>query len=165
VTREFVMRPLSQRQTRRPAPGRRAEAGFTILETVFALSVTLVVGLGAIGLFLFSASFNAGASDRARALAVAQETLEELRTKSYTDAALAMGTTTTTVERGDDEEGVADLRRFTVERKVEPDPTTTPNDRQKKITVTVTPMAVGGRFNPGPVTLVMLRASLLLGSN
>jgi Tfp pilus assembly protein PilV len=160
------MRPLSQRQTRRPAAGRRAEAGFTILETVIALCVTLVVGLGAIGLFLFAASFNAGASDRARALAVAQQTMEELRTKNYGDASLEAGQTTTTlVARGSDEEGVADLRSFNVEKRVENDPTATPAGRQKKITVTVRPVAVDGRFSPGGVTLVMVRSSLVLGSN
>lgn len=159
-----MTRPTSQRQTRRPAHGRRAEAGFTILETVIALCVALVVGLGAIGLFLFSASFNAGASDRARALAIAQETIEELRTTSYTDAALNGGTTTTTtVERGSDEEGVADLLTFTVVRQVENDTTASPSDRQKRITVTVTPTAVEGRFSPGGVTLVMLRSSVVLG--
>lgn len=159
------MRPTRQRQTRRPAPGRRAEAGFTILETVIALFIALVVGLGAIGLFLFSASFNAGASDRARALAIAQETMEELRTKSYTDAALNVGETSTPVERGSDAQGVADLRTFTVVKKVENDATASPSDRQKKITVTVTPTAVDGRFSPGGVTVVMLRSAVTLGGN
>jgi len=157
------MRPHSQRETRRPAPGERGEAGFTILETVIALCIALVVGFGAIGLFLFSASFNAGASDRARALSIAQETMEGLRAKKYTDAALAAGTTTTTVERGSDEEGAADLRRFTVTKVVENDNTTTPANMQKKITVTVTPTAVGGRLSAGGVTLLMLRASDLVG--
>jgi len=157
------MRPHSQRETRRPAPGEHGEAGFTILETVIALCIALVVGFGAIGLFLFSASFNAGASDRARALSIAQETMEGLRAKKYTDAALAPGTTTTTVERGSDAEGEADLRSFTVTKVVENDNTTTPANMQKKITVTVTPTAVDGRLSPGGVTLLMLRASDLVG--
>jgi len=160
-----VTRPSSQRQTRRPAHGRRAEAGFTILETVIALCIALVVGFGAIGLFLFSASFNAGASDRARALSIAQETMEELRARPYADAALAAGTTTTPVERGSDDEGEADLRTFTVTKVVENDTTTTPTNMQKKITVTVTPTAVDGRLSPGGVTLVMLRASDIVGDN
>lgn len=159
------MRTLSQRQTRRPAHGARSEAGFTILETVIALCVTLVVGFGAIGLFLFSASFNSGASDRARALAIAQETLEELRSKSYTDTSLAAGTTTTTVTRGSDDEGESDLRSFTVVKQVENDGSTTPANRQKKITVTVTPVALEGRFSPGGVTMLMLRSSDDIGTN
>ena len=160
------MRPLSQRQARRPAPGARAEAGFTILETVIALFVTLVVGFGAIGIFLFSASFNAGASDRARALSIAQETMENLRARSYGDAALAApSTTTTVVERGSDEEGAADLRSFTVVKRVDPNVVSGGVVVQKKITVTVTPVALEGRFSPGGVTVLMLRASDLVGDN
>lgn len=159
------MRAHSQRQNRRMSQPSRAEAGFTILETVIALFVMLVVGFGAVGLFLFSASFNAGASDRARALAIAQETMEELRAKSFSDTALAAGTTTTTVERGSTNANETDLRRFTIMKKIENDGTTSPANRQKKITVTVTPAAVGGRFTPGAVTMLMLRSSDTLGSN
>ena len=159
------MRPLKPRQTSRPMPGARAEAGFTILETVIALCVALVVGFGAISLFLFSASFNAGASDRARSLAIAQETVEELRAKDYTDASLAAGTTTTTVTRGSDEEAKADLRSFTVVKNIENDGTTSPAAMQKKITVTVTPVALEGRFSPGGVTLLMVRTSDEIGEN
>ena len=153
----------SQRQTRRTAGRVRAEGGFTILETVIALCVALVVGFGAISLFLFSASFNAGASDRARALSVAQEKLEEVRALSYDD--LDEGTTTTTVDRGSHEADKADLRRFTVVTKVENDGSTSPADRQKRITVTVTPEALEGRFSPGGVTMLMLRASDRIGEN
>ncbi|HEX7314306.1 MAG TPA: hypothetical protein VF297_10305 [Pyrinomonadaceae bacterium] len=164
------MRPHSQRQntqrpTRRPPTDARAEAGFTILETVIALFVALVVGFGAIGLFLFAASFNAGASDRARALAIAQETIEDLRARDYTDAALNAGTTNSTVERGSDDEGQADLRTFTVRKVVVSDTTTTPSGRQKTITVTVTPVAKDGRFSAGGVTVMMLRASDDVGTN
>ena len=158
--------PTSQRQTRRPAPGRRAEGGFTILETVIALFIALVVGFGAISLFLFSASFNAGASDRARALAIAQETMEELRAKSFSDSSLTLNTTTTTtVTRGSSDEDKADLRSFTVVKKVEPGGTTSPANREKKITGTVTPVVVGNRFSPGSVTLLMLRTSDSIGTN
>lgn len=140
---------------------RNAESGFTILETVIALFVAMVVGFGAISLFLFAASFNAGASDRARALAVAQERMEELRSETYAD--LTVGETTTTVTRGGESSG--DTRSFSVKTRVENDATTSPANRQKKITVTVSPSASEGRFNPGGVTLVMLRASDLLGEN
>ena len=159
------MRPHSQRQTRRPPTAAHAEAGFTILETVIALFVALVVGFGAIGLFLFSASFNAGASDRARALAIAQQTLEDLRARDYADAALNAGTTTATVQRGSTDEGKADLRTFTVTKVVVSDNTTDPAGRQKMITITVTPAAQEGRFSAGPVSVTMLRASDTVGDN
>ena len=159
------MRLHSQRQTRRPAAAARAEAGFTILETVIALFVALVVGFGAISLVLFSASFNAGASDRARALAIAQERMEQMRAKSFDDASLAAGTTTTTVESGSSVTGKSDLRSFTVTTTIENDATTTPANQQKMITVSVTPEALEGRFTPGAVTVLMLRASDEIGDN
>jgi Tfp pilus assembly protein PilV len=155
------MKPHSQRQPRRQASGRRAEAGFTIIETVIAMFVALVVGFGAIGLFLFATSFNAGASDRARALAIAQEQMEQMRAKSYDD--LEAGTDTETVESGDHYH--ADQRSFTVETTIEDDDTTTPANMQKKITVSVTPVAVEGRFSAGGVTVLMLRASDEVGDN
>jgi Tfp pilus assembly protein PilV len=155
------MRLHSQRQTRRPAAAARAEAGFTILETVIAMFVALVVGFGAIGLFLFSASYNAGASDRARALAIAQERMEQVRAQNYDD--LEAGTTTTTVGSG--EHAGNDLRNFTVVTTVEDDATTVPAGRQKKVTVSVTPVATGGRLSTGGVTVLMLRSSDEVGDN
>ncbi|MFL6254923.1 MAG: hypothetical protein ACJ74T_07860 [Pyrinomonadaceae bacterium] len=161
-----MSRPTATRSLSRAASARGEQSGFTILETVIALFVALVVGFGAIGLFLFSASFNSGASDRARALAIAQETMEEMRSMSFTDAALTLNTTTTTtVTRGSSNANTADLRSFTVVTKVEPGGTTSPANREKKITVTVTPVAVGGRFSPGGVTVLMLRTSDLIGTN
>lgn len=155
------MRPHSQRQTRRPAAARSAEAGFTILETVIALFVTLVVGFGAIGLFLFSANYNAGASDRARALAVAQQKMERVRAAAYDD--LAAGTTTETVETGEADH--SDLRTFSVVTEVENDDSTSPANRQKRITVTVKPVTEAKRFSGGEVTVLMLRASDEVGEN
>lgn len=159
------MRLHSPRQSRRPSRTPRAEAGFTILETVIALFVALVVGFGAIALFLFSTNFNAGASDRARALAVAQETMEELRSREFSDAALAAGDTTVTVTRGSTDTGEADERSFTVRTQIVNDGTTTPANRQKRVTVTVTPAVSGNRFSPGGVTLLMVRTSDTVGNN
>ena len=156
------MRPHDQRQTRRAA---RAESGFTILETVIALCVTLVVGFGAISLFLFSVNINSGASDRARALSIAQETMEGLRAKEYGDAALTAGDTTVTVTRGSTAEGEADLRTFTVRTQIVNDATTSPANMQKRIAVTVTPVSTGGHFTAGGVTLMLLRTSDTVGSN
>jgi Tfp pilus assembly protein PilV len=156
------MRPHGQRQT---SPAARPESGFTIIETVIALSIALVVGFGAISLFIFSTHFNSGASDRARALAVAQETLEGLRAREFSDAALTAGTTNVTVTRGSTAAGEADRRTFTGQTQIVNDTTTSPSGRQKRITVTVTPVSAGGRFTAGGVTLSMLRASDEVGAN
>lgn len=62
------------------------EQGFTLLETVIALVLLLIVSLGAASLFSFSVYNNSGGSDRAVALATAQQALEILRTAPFTSA-------------------------------------------------------------------------------
>ena len=72
------------------------EQGFTLLETVIAMVLMLIVALGAASLFSFSVYNNSGGSDRAVALATAQQALEILRTAPFTsantDARLTAGT-------------------------------------------------------------------------
>ena len=87
--------------------------------------------------------------------------MEQVRAESYDD--LADGTTTETVESGEADH--SDLRTFTVVTKVENGVTTSPANRQKKITVTVSPETEGDRFSAGDVTVVMLRTSDEIGSN
>ena len=149
------MRLHSHRQTSRPARAARAEAGFTIIETVIALFIALVVGFGAISLFLFSASFNAGASDRARALALAQQRMEGWRAEEFGD--LVVGETNETVTLGDTTATNADARDFTVNTKLVADNNATPT--QFTISVTVTPVPTGGRFTANGVLLMLVRAS------
>ncbi|MCA1618154.1 MAG: hypothetical protein LC795_02325 [Acidobacteria bacterium] len=151
------MRPATQRPDRQ-----RAEGGFTILETVIALFIAMVIGFGAISLFLFSANFNAGASDRARALALAQERMETHRATPF--AGLAAGTTNEEVNVGSTEAGKSDRRTFRVTTRIQVD-AGVPDSRQKVVEVTVTPKEVGTRWTGGGVTLVLLRASDEIGDN
>lgn len=148
-----------------PATNRRAasrpDSGFTILETVIALFIALVMGFGAISLFLFSANFNAGASDRARALALAQQRMETYRATPY--ANLVTTNTTERVDVGSTEVGRSDRRTFTVATTVEYD-TDVPTNKQRIVTVTVTPVA-NGRWTAGAVVLKLLRASDDVGNN
>lgn len=143
---------------RRAARGR---AGFTIIETVIALFVAMVIGFGAISLFLFSMSFNAGASDRARAVALAQQRIEGYRAKPYAELTTTDSTVPVTLGGADANE--PDLRTFSVRTKIEYDPNV-PNSRQRIITVTVTP-ADARRWTGGAVMLRLLRASDKLGGN
>ena len=159
------MQGTIQRSRRRRGSAARPDAGFTILETVIALFIAMVVGFGAISLFLFSTSFNSGAADRARALALAQERIEGYRARSY--ASLAAINTTEQVDRGSTEAGKSDRRTFTVNTRIEYYDTTAsvPNThRPWLITVTVTPVA-NGRWTAGGVMLKMVRASDELGTN
>jgi Tfp pilus assembly protein PilV len=160
----MLKRTKGLREARRAgrAEGARGEAGFTILETVIALFVMLLVGLGAVAFFVYSTTFNSGASDRARALAIAQQKMEALRAADYStftnissnaayNGTVTSGSTT-----------AADPRTFTVTTTATDDPTVS-NSRQKIITVTVTPKAAG--WSAGSVTLRSTRAKNELGTN
>ncbi len=73
------------------------EDGFTLIETAIALVVMMIVTLAASSLFAYAINYNAGASDRALALALAQQRMERLRKCVFTDASLNSGTATETV--------------------------------------------------------------------
>ena len=110
------------------------QSGFTLIETTIALVVMMVVGLGAAGLFVHAVKYNTGATDRALAIAVAQERLETYRNLLFTDAALAAtvagGVLENPIERGD--------RTFRIRRFVSDESTT-----MKVITIEVTPQGAG----------------------
>lgn len=155
------MNSAEQLRRVRPAPvGGRGEAGFTIIETVIALSITMVIGFGSISLFIFSVNYNAGASERARAGALAQQQIEGLRAAPY--ASLVDGDVTQQVQLGSTTAGESDRRTFTVRSQIEPAPGIS-NARQKKITLTVTP-AAAGRWSSGAVSLITYRSSTDLGA-
>ena len=77
--------PVSRRCVSVNATDSRQQ-GFTLLETVIALLLLLIVALGSASLFSFSVYNNSGGSDRAVALATAQQALEILRTAPFTSA-------------------------------------------------------------------------------
>lgn len=64
------------------------EKGFTLLETSIALVILLVAGLGVVSLFTYSIRFNSGGDDRAMAVSIAQEQVEQLRSVKFDDAIL-----------------------------------------------------------------------------
>ncbi|HZM99020.1 MAG TPA: hypothetical protein VFB70_06490, partial [Pyrinomonadaceae bacterium] len=78
----------------------KGQRGFTIVETTIASLVMLVGALGVSSLFLFSTQNNIGGSERALAMAVAQQQLEQTRSVTFEDTTLTAGTTTTTVTSG-----------------------------------------------------------------
>ena len=138
---------------------RRAAAkgsrGFTLIETVIALFVALVVAFGAVSLFLFSINFNAGASDRARALAIAQRRLETLRSLPY--ASVTNTNSTVSFDDGSATGPNPDRRTFAITTQIE-NTAGVSNSRQKTITVTVRPNNAG-RWSSGAVTLRTYRSS------
>jgi Tfp pilus assembly protein PilV len=142
---------------------RTREAGFTLMETTIALVLLMIVGLGAASLFTYSIYNNSAGSDRATALAVAQQAMEQLRNTDFnlttTDASLAAGTYTQTGV-------IRDGREFTVVKIIDDDPATTAVDVNtattlKKITVSVTAKSIGRGWATGAfatITLVSQRA-------
>lgn len=78
--------------------------GFTLLETVIAMVLMTIVGLGVASVFFYAASNTASAADREMAMAVAQQRIEQLRNVAFTDITLAAtpasGVTTTVTRAG-----------------------------------------------------------------
>lgn len=134
------------------------ENGFTLIETSIALLVMMVVGLAVSSLFAYSIHNNLGGSERALSMAVAQQQLEQLRSVSFEDSTLAIGTTTLpTIRRSE--------RNYSVVRTVanETNSDGTPK-LLKKITIRVTPQTSGPGWVRSPVVLVSLRSSLAPGA-
>jgi Tfp pilus assembly protein PilV len=130
--------------------GKKAERGFTLLETVIAFLIVMIAALGVVSVFAYSVNYNAGGNNRLQAVAIAQQQLEQLRAAKFnapvggvsrTDAVLAAGTTTTSVTGSDG-------RSYTVVVVIDDDVATTGLQTDtattlKGITITVTPTGAG----------------------
>jgi len=78
------------------------ETGFTLLETAIAMVLLAIIALGVASLFAYAVSATTSANDRQMACAVAQQTMEQLRSVQFTDASLAAtsGTANTVTRLG-----------------------------------------------------------------
>jgi Tfp pilus assembly protein PilV len=134
----------------------KGQRGFTIVETTIASLVMLVGALAVSSLFLFSTQNNIGGNERALAMAVAQQQLEQIRSVSFEDTTLTADTTTWTV--------TSSGRPYTVQRVVADETDAEGNAKQlKKITIRVTPKSAPNWIST-PVELVTLRSTLASGS-
>ena len=133
------------------------QSGFSLIETTIALVVMMVGALACSSLFVFSLQNNVGGSERALAMAVAQQQLEMIRSVNYEDATLTAGTTSATVRSGE--------RNYTVEKTIADltNPDNSPKNL-KRITITVTPQTAGANWMRTPVVLVSERYTLASGS-
>ena len=134
------------------------EGGFTLIETCISMVVMMIAGLAVSSLFVFSLQNNVGGNERALAMAVAQQQLERLRSVTFEDASMTIGTTTTTVTTNNHD--------YTVVKTITNE--TNPNTSEKnlrKITITVTPQdGSRGNWTRSAVTLVSLRSTLASGN-
>lgn len=137
---------------------RNNERGFTLVETAISMVVMMIAGLAVSSLFVFSTQNNVGGNERALALAVAQQQMEQLRSLSFDSTSLNAGTTTSTVSSSD--------REYTVVKAITDE--INPNNTVKqlrKITITVTPLGgARGNWTRTPVTLVAFRSTIAQGS-
>ena len=60
------------------------EAGFSLVEVIFALVVLLIALLGVFVTFTYSINYNAGNSSRSQALALLQQEVEQMRSRKFT---------------------------------------------------------------------------------
>ena len=138
-------------------PKNKTQRGFTLVETSIAMVVMMVGALGVASLFVFSTRNNIGGSERALAMAVAQQQLEQIRSVSYNDTSLNVGTATSTVRSAE--------RNYTVQRTVAQDTNNDGSAKElKRITITVTPQTGGPNWLSIPVVLVSLRSTLATGA-
>jgi Tfp pilus assembly protein PilV len=135
----------------------KGQRGFTIIETTIASLVMMVGALAVSSLFVFSTQNNVGGSERALAMAVAQQQLEQIRSVSYEDATLIAGTTNLTARSGG--------RDYTVQRVVADEMNADNSPKQlKRITISVTPSGTGVNWTRTPVVLVTFRSTLTAGN-
>jgi len=133
------------------------QQGFSLVETSIAMVVMMVGALAMSSLFVFSMRNNVGGSERAMAMAVAQQQLEQIRSVAYEDTTLNVGKITSTIRSAD--------RNYAVQRVVAEETNSDGSSKQlKKITITVTPVqASGPNWINSSVVLVSLRSTLNTG--
>lgn len=135
----------------------KGQQGFTLMETSIAMVVMMVGALGIASLFVYSMQNNVGGSERALAMAVAQQQLEQIRSVSYEDTTLNVGTVASTVQTAQ--------RNYSVQRTVAQETNADGTPKQlKRITITVTPLTGSPNWVTTPVVLVSLRSTLTTGN-
>lgn len=135
----------------------KGQRGFTLIETSISMVVMMIAGLAVSSLFAFSLQNNIGGADRALAMGVAQQQLEQLRSVTFEDTTLNAGTATTTVTSGE--------RSYSVVKTIT-DETNNDNSLKqlKKITITVTPTEGTQSWTRSSVVLVSFRSTLAAGT-
>ena len=68
--------------------------GFTLIETSIAMVILMVAALGTVSLFVYSIGYNSGGNDRAVAIGIAQQQIEQLRVVQFTDSILNVSSAT-----------------------------------------------------------------------
>ena len=130
------------------------QKGFTLIETSIAMVIMMVAGLGVISLFTYSISFNSGGNDRAVAISIAQQHIEQLRSVKFTDAILNVSAATVLAP-----DTISNGRTYRVTRTVTgSNNDVSGNPTLKTITIRVDPVSPG--WAGFPVILRTIRTSI-----
>ena len=146
----------TESKNRRPVTN---EHGFTLIETTIAMTIMMIAGLGVLSLFTYSIGYNSGANDRAVAISIAQQQIEQLRSVQFTDSILNVSTATVLTP-----DTVSNGRTYRVTRTV----TGSNNDvggnpTLKTITIRVDPTSSG--WAGLPVILSTIRSTTSKGTH
>ncbi|MGZ5435174.1 MAG: type IV pilus modification PilV family protein [Pyrinomonadaceae bacterium] len=159
-----MIRKLSRSKRKMQPKARSNEAGFTLLETSIAMVLLAIAGLGVAACFFYAAKNNSSARDRELSMAVAQQTMEQLRNASFTDAALnATAGVPVTILRGG--------RSYRVITTITDSNVQNGTVRTKTIQVLVSPWSDSDQVARnittvfGSVTIISQRTSLAVGPN
>jgi Tfp pilus assembly protein PilV len=131
----------------------RRDRGFTLLETCAALLVMMIGGLGIAAVFTYAIKNNTGSRDRAAALAVAQQRMEQYRNLTFMDPGL-----TATVANPAPVTVTSAGRTYSVTTRIT-DTTTS----LKTITIQVTPLMTYDDWALGSVEISVERSAFALG--
>jgi prepilin-type N-terminal cleavage/methylation domain-containing protein len=140
------------------------EAGFTLLETSIAMVLLAIAGLGVASCFFYAARNNSSARDRELSMAVAQQTMEQFKNASFSDAALnATGEVSSTITRAG--------RRYVVQTTITDTNVQNGTVRTKTIQVRVVPWSDSESVSRnvstvfGAVTIISQRTAPIVGPN
>jgi Tfp pilus assembly protein PilV len=116
-----------------------AERGFTLIETSIAMVLLMVAALGVASLFTYSIKYNSGGNDRAVAISIGQQQIEQLGSVVFSDPILNV--TAATVLAPDT---IANGRTYRVTRTVTgSNNNVSGNPTLKTIDIRVDPMSPG----------------------
>ena len=131
----------------------RREQGFTLLETCSALLVMMIGGLGICAVFAYAIKNNTGSRDRAAALAVAQQQMEQYRNLTFLDPGL-----TATVAEPAPVTVTSAERTYSVKTTI-----TDTTSSLKTIKIEVTPLSTDDLWALGSVEISVQRSAFALG--
>ncbi len=143
--------------------GRSAtEQGFTLVETTIAMLIMMIAGLGMVSLLVYSIGYNSGGNDRAVAISIAQQQLEQVRSVPFSDSTLNVTNSVTTNYGA--VATVRDGRTYRVTKTVTgSNNDTSGNPTFKTVTIRVDPTGPG--WAGFPVILRTVRSTTTQGTN